>query len=85
MGVCLVACSCGQYTGLCVFGALRKVASVLAFAGLRVKFLIFYHSSIMYTNNMYYFPTYRFWRTRPTGDYIAYTLIKRDITWGKGP
>ena len=31
----LVACSCGQYTGLCVFGALRKVASVLAFAGLR--------------------------------------------------
>ena len=35
MGVCLVACSCGQYTGLCVFGALRKVASILAFAGLR--------------------------------------------------
>ena len=37
MGVCLVVCSCGQYTGLCVFGALRKVASVLAFAGLRVN------------------------------------------------
>ena len=37
MGVCLVACSCGQYTGLCVFGALRKVASILAFAGLRVN------------------------------------------------
>ncbi len=37
MGVCLVVCSCGQYTGLCVFGALRKVASILAFAGLRVK------------------------------------------------
>ena len=42
MGVCLVVCSCGQYTGLCVFGALRKVASILAFAGLRVKGGYFY-------------------------------------------
>ena len=33
MGVCLVACSYGQFTGLFVFGAFRKVASVLAFVG----------------------------------------------------
>ena len=44
MGVCLVACSCGQYTGLCVFGALRKVASVLAFAGLRIKLYLVVHN-----------------------------------------
>ena len=37
MEVCLVAFGYGQFTGLCVFGAFRKVASVLAFAGLRVK------------------------------------------------
>ena len=34
MGVCLVVCSCGQYTGLCVFGAFRKVA---VYWPLRVK------------------------------------------------
>ena len=33
MGVCLVVCGYSQFTGLCVFGAFRKVASVLAFTG----------------------------------------------------
>ena len=37
MGVCLVACGYGQFTGLCVFGALCKVATIMAFAGLRVN------------------------------------------------
>ena len=36
VGVYLVACGY-EFTGICVFGAFRKVASVLALAGLRVK------------------------------------------------